>query len=81
MKKNARIAAERLKKVVLSDKVAHSDKLNELLVSDITELLSNYFELYPSSVIVKFADGNYGLDVMIDARAARVKPYGNFIAE
>ena len=81
MKRNAKVAAERLKKVILSDKVAHSDKLNELLISDVTELLSNYFELYPSTVTVKISKSDNSLNVMIAANASRVKPYGNFSGE
>lgn len=81
MKRNAKSAAERLKNVILSDKLSHSERLNELLCADVTELLNNYFELYPSSVVVRLADGNQSLEIMIDARAQRVKPYGNFTVE
>lgn len=78
MKRNAKLAAERLKKVILTDKVAHPEQLNDLVLSDITELLQNYFELLPESVVVRLVNCEYGLDIMIDARAARVKPYGSF---
>ena len=78
MKKTAKIAAERLKNVILADKVAHPERLNDLLKSDITSLLDEYFELYPQSVKVRLQPSEYGLDILIDATAVRVKDFGNF---
>ncbi|UKI14455.1 MAG: hypothetical protein L6V85_10580 [Clostridiales bacterium] len=43
MKKTAKLASERLKNVILSDKVSHPDRLNDLLKSDVTDMLKNLF--------------------------------------
>ena len=52
MKKTAKLASERLKNVILSDKVSHPDRLNDLLKSDVNDMLKTYFELYPGSIKV-----------------------------
>mgnify|MGYP006330573707 FL=1 len=78
MKKTAKLASERLKNVILSDKVSHPDRLNDLLKSDVNDMLKTYFELYPGSIKVWLKPSEYGLDILIDATAIRVKDFGSF---
>jgi Septum formation topological specificity factor MinE. len=79
MKKNAKIAAERLNKVLLSDKIAHPDKFNDLLRAELSAVLSDYFEILPETYYFKmYTDGNL-IRVQISVGAARIKQYGNFI--
>ena len=70
MKKTAKLASERLKNVILSDKVSHPDRLNDLLKSDVNDMLKTYFELYPGSIKVCLKPSEYGLDILIDATAS-----------
>lgn len=78
MKKTAKLASERLKNVILSDKVSNPDRLNDLLKSDVNDMLKTYFELYPGSIKVCLKASEYGLDILIDATAIRVKDFGSF---
>lgn len=78
VKKTAKLASERLKNVILSDKVSHPDRLNDLLKSDVNDMLKTYFELYPGSIKVCLKPSEYGLDILIDATAIRVKDFGSF---
>lgn len=78
MKKTAKLASERLKNVILSDKVSHPDRLNDLLKSDVNDMLKTYFELYPGSIKVCMKPSEYGLDILIDATAIRVKDFASF---
>ena len=78
VKKMAKLASERLKNVILSDKVSHPDRLNDLLKSDVNDMLKTYFELYPGSIKVCLKPSEYGLDILIDATAIRVKDFGSF---
>ena len=71
--KDKLITAENLKNAYDDNKRAISE-----LKSDITSLLEEYFELYPQSVKVRLQPSEYGLDILIDATAVRVKDFGNF---
>lgn len=81
MKRNARIATNRLKNVLLSDKIAHPDKFNELIKSEVITLLDNYFELYPSTFELRLNINENILDIAINVKGGRIKPHGCFITE
>lgn len=81
MKRNANIARDRLKLVLLTDKIAQPDKFKELLRAEISHTLSNYFELVPETCEVSFTVGERAIDISISVKADRIKPYGNFIVE
>ncbi len=65
----------RLKTVIESDRLSVGSNFDELIVSDLEELLWDYFELKgrPSLSIAK--QGN-GYAVNIQAKAVRIKPFG-----
>ncbi|MEG1612867.1 MAG: cell division topological specificity factor MinE [Clostridia bacterium] len=81
MKKNAKIASERLKQVLLSDKIAQPEKFNELLKSEVVTVLSNYFELFPSTFEINLAISDNVIDITMRVKGGRIKPYGNFVTE
>lgn len=79
MKKNARVAAERLNKVLLSDKIAHPEKFNELLRAEIMAVLSDYFEVLPQSYSFKMSISDDRILIEFSIGAARIRQYGNFV--
>lgn len=81
MKRNARIATNRLKQVLLSDKIAQPEKFNELIKSEVMNVLENYFELYPATFELKLSINENIMDISINVKGGRIKPYGNFITE
>lgn len=78
MKRHAKIAAERLTKVLMSDKIGHPEHLHDLIKNDVYELLDNYFELYPDTLEVGFDTASDALDIRIRVRARRTRNYGSF---
>lgn len=79
MKKRAAEARERLSKVLMQDKSAMADGFTDLIKSDVTELLKNYFDLY-SGVEIKVEMNGDVFDVTISAKADGVKRCGRFVS-
>lgn len=81
MKRNAKIARDRLKSVLLTDKIAQPEKFKEFLRAEVMLSLNNYFEIIPETCEINFSVGENAIDISISIKADRIKPYGNFIAE
>ncbi len=80
--RRARISEDRLKRVLLQDRMDAPDNLVAVLKSDIYQALSNFFEINPSSVTVKIDGDTAGIYVLsITAKAFRVYKSAKLIAD
>ena len=64
----------RLKTVIESDRLSVGSNFDELIVSDLEDLLRDYFELKGRPAL--FAKQGSGYVVNVQAQAIRVKPFG-----
>ena len=71
--RRAKISEDRLKRVLLQDRMDAPDNLVAVLKSDIYQALSNFFEINPSSVCVTIDSDAAGIyNLSISAKAFRV---------
>ncbi len=74
MKKNGE-QLKRLKNVIESDRLQVSNNFNELLISDLTKVLKDYFDLKVNPEVSISKDGNKYL-VEIKCVSTRIKTFG-----
>ena len=73
----AKVALERIKKVLLQDKTGAREDVIAVLRSDLSDLLDNYFEVDPQSIGAEIAVDEYGFyEIRLSARAYRVRGIG-----
>lgn len=65
----------RLKTVIESDRLSVGSNFDELIVSDLEDLLRDYFELKGRPTLFIAKQGS-GYVVNVQAQAIRVKPFG-----
>ncbi len=76
----AKITEDRLKNVLLRDRIDAPENIIAVLKSDIYEALSNFFEINPASVNVKIETETTGIySLSVSAKAFRV--YNNCKSE
>lgn len=73
--RNKHTELERMKKVLEQDRVCAGDKFSELLNSDLTKLLSDYFE-FRDKIVTEFYKNNDKIKVQITFQAERIKSFG-----
>lgn len=78
MKKSARLAASRLNKVLMTDKLVAPEKLNDLVKSEVLEVLESYFEVFPSTFELKITSAEGVITLEMQLKASRVKSFGSF---
>ncbi len=77
LEKPAKIGENRLKKVLINDKMEFSSELKKILLSDITRVLDNYLEVDEDSIglIVNIqSDNTYTMSLTASIR--HIKSYG-----
>lgn len=77
MQKN--IEFSRLRKVLLSDKIASPKRLNEVIRQDILKVLSSYMEIDIRDLNVQIETNLSGFDISIAGYAKRLKSLPNCI--
>ncbi|NCA67808.1 MAG: hypothetical protein EOM87_07085 [Clostridia bacterium] len=71
--RSAKVTEDRLKKVLLKDRIDAPENIIAVLRSDIFDALSNFFEINPSSVNVKIETDAVGIyNLTMSAKAFRV---------
>jgi len=75
MKNNVEL--NRLKSMLICDKINVPNELCSLIKSDVYILLSNYLELIPDNVTVDEEVSDSGFIVQIKAKTNRIKQFGN----
>lgn len=71
--RNSKLAQDRLKNVLLKDRMDAPENLIAVLKSDIYEALSNFFEVNPASVNVNINTDTVGVyNLSVTAKAFRV---------
>mgnify|MGYP001303758219 CR=1 FL=1 len=71
----ARDAASRLENMLLRDKVKAPEGFSEILKSDLTKLLGDYFELSEGVSVNITLTQNSGFDIKISTSASRIKSF------
>ena len=73
-KKNGELG--RLKSIIETDRLSVGANFDELIESDLTKLLSDYFDLKGEvKIFIEKQNGIYNLS--IEANAVRIKPFGS----
>ena len=73
MKNLSKIDKNRLKNIILSDKMLNKDDMITSLKSELKFVLSNYFELSGSILVSLSIDENNLFDIKIFSKAKRIK--------
>lgn len=73
MKNLSKIDKNRLKNIILSDKMLNKDDMTTSLKSELKFVLSNYFELSGSILVSLSIDENNLFDIKIFSKAKRIK--------
>lgn len=76
LKKSADIELNRLKSMLLKDKVSTPTHISEVIKSDIYDILANYMELFSEDLKVDIECDERSFIVNIKARTARFKQIG-----
>lgn len=79
--KPSAIGEERIKKVLVSDKMEFSSELRRIIMSDVTRILSNYVNIDEdkASLVVSLKDnGDYAINIAFDA--SFIKSHGKVIS-
>ncbi len=66
-------SSERLKKVLLQDKLSNPERLNEVLKEELLFVLSSYMDISPKNfkLYIGISEGG-GFDVYVKAKAERI---------
>ncbi|MCL1901970.1 MAG: hypothetical protein FWG51_06220 [Firmicutes bacterium] len=75
MKSNVEL--NRLKSMIICDKINIPNELCSLIKSDVYIMLSNYLDLIPDNVTVDQSIEDSGFIIQIKAKTNRIKPFGN----
>ncbi len=77
-KSPAKIGADRLKKVLISDKHFNPERVKNVIKSDIYSLLINYADISSETLDLKIEiNENGGYNISVNAKANRLKVLGN----
>lgn len=74
--KAGEIELNRLKKLLMQDKVNTPDRLTDVLKSDVYSVMKNYMELRPDDIKILIDADDKGYHVIVSARTHRFRQIG-----
>lgn len=77
MSRVSRTEFDRLRDVLLYDKINTPARLNDVVKSDILDVLSNYIDIIPSTFSVDLNVSEEGYAISITGKGRRLKSVGN----